>query len=191
MTSERAAVARLALGVAIAALALAGVAAVAALSGRESAAVRTAAVDEHATDDPDVARRHDLAHSYEKLSAAQQDLQTKVDEQNRAIERLRAELARVSEERPPHAAPAPAVPGARAPVRSVIQAASNRDDVFVISAGSKDGVVVGDEFGVHRGGQVVATLVVDKVFPNYASARVKPGTTRTELKAGDEVRSAD
>ncbi len=72
------------------------------------------------------------------------------------------------------------------PVHGVVQAVSNKDDIYVISVGSKDKVKVGYEFTVYRDSEYVSTIVIDKVFPNYASGRTKPGTKRRDVQAGDE-----
>lgn len=72
-------------------------------------------------------------------------------------------------------------------VHGVVQAVDNRVDIYVISVGSKDGVQPGYEFTVYRGNEYVSTIVIDKVFPNYASGTTKPGTKRRDVMAGDEA----
>ncbi len=76
---------------------------------------------------------------------------------------------------------------AQKPLDGVIQSVSNADDIYVISLGEKDGVEVGYQFTVSRGSQYVNVIVVDKVFPNYASARSKKGLKKMDVKAGDSV----
>ncbi len=71
-------------------------------------------------------------------------------------------------------------------VNGVVQAARNDVDVNIISVGSKDGVEVGYEFTVYRGSEYVSTIVIDKVFPNYASGSTKPGTKKHDIMPGDE-----
>lgn len=72
-------------------------------------------------------------------------------------------------------------------VRGVVSAASAKDDVYVLSVGQKDGVDIGYEFTVFRGSNYVATVVVDSVWPNLASCRVKAGTKKSDIQAGDSV----
>ena len=73
-----------------------------------------------------------------------------------------------------------------ASVKGVVQAVDNKVDIYVISVGIKDKVEVGYEFMVYRGSDYVSTIVIDKVFPNYASGRTKPGTKKRDVMAGDE-----
>jgi chromosome segregation ATPase len=72
------------------------------------------------------------------------------------------------------------------PVSGVVQACNNAVDIYIISVGSHDGVEVGYEFTVYRGSEYVSTIVIDKVFPNYASGTTKAGTKKREVMAGDE-----
>jgi hypothetical protein len=72
-------------------------------------------------------------------------------------------------------------------VNGVVAATSAKDDVHVLSVGSKDGVEVGYEFTVFRGSDYVATIVIDAVYPNYSSGRVKGGTKKSDVRAGDSV----
>lgn len=71
-------------------------------------------------------------------------------------------------------------------VRGVVQAVDNKNDIYVISVGSKDKVQVGYEFTVFRGSEYVSTIVIDAVFPNYASGMTKAGTKKRDVQAGDE-----
>jgi len=77
-----------------------------------------------------------------------------------------------------------------AAVKGVIQSASAKDDVFVLSVGSKDGVKVGYEFTVSRGSNYVTTIIVDAVYPNNASAHSKSGMKKMDAQAGDTVSTA-
>jgi chromosome segregation ATPase len=72
------------------------------------------------------------------------------------------------------------------PVSGVVQACNNSVDIYIISVGAKDQVEVGYEFTVYRGSEYVSTIVIDKVFPNYASGTTKPGTKKRDVMAGDE-----
>jgi hypothetical protein len=71
------------------------------------------------------------------------------------------------------------------PLDAVVQAVDNANDIYILSVGSKDGVTEGYEFTVHRNGEYIATVVVDKVFANHASARTKDGLKRKDAQAGD------
>src|SRR5262245_5018467 len=71
-------------------------------------------------------------------------------------------------------------------VKGVVQAVDNKNDIYVISVGSKDKVEVGYEFTVYRGSEYVSTIVIDRVFPNYASGMTKAGTKKRDVQAGDE-----
>ena len=71
-------------------------------------------------------------------------------------------------------------------VKGVVQAVDNKNDIYVISVGSKDKVAVGYEFTVYRGSEYVSTIVVDRVFPNYASGMTKAGTKKRDVQPGDE-----
>lgn len=71
-------------------------------------------------------------------------------------------------------------------VKGVVQAVDNKNDIYVISVGSKDKVAVGYEFTVYRGSEYVSTIVIDRVFPNYASGMTKSGTKKRDVQAGDE-----
>jgi chromosome segregation ATPase len=73
------------------------------------------------------------------------------------------------------------------PVKGVVQAASAKDDVYVISVGSKDGVKAGYEFVVSRGDRYVSTIVIDSVFPNHAAGHTKTGMRKLDVQAGDAV----
>ncbi len=73
------------------------------------------------------------------------------------------------------------------PLSAVVQAVDNANDIYILSVGSKDGVQEGYEFTIHRGGNYVATVVVDKVFANYASARTKDGLKNMDAQAGDSA----
>jgi hypothetical protein len=126
-------------------------------------------------------RRADL----EKLEAAQRELRAKIEEQNREIEAGRAKLSEAEASReasPPRASRPDDPPGT---IRGVVQACNNKVDIVVVSVGKHDGVNEGTEFEVTRDGKPVATIVVDKVFPNYAGGSLKPGTPKTLIQAGD------
>jgi chromosome segregation ATPase len=72
-------------------------------------------------------------------------------------------------------------------VKGVVQAVDNKNDIYVISVGEKDKVKVGYEFTVYRGSEYVSTIVIDRVFANYASGMTKTGTKKRDVLAGDEV----
>ena len=78
-----------------------------------------------------------------------------------------------------------------APVRARILAADNKMNIFLISAGSDDGIREGMELTVYRGDSFVALVVVDKVFRDKASVTVKMegGTAmkKSDIQQGDRV----
>jgi hypothetical protein len=179
-----------------------------------------------------------LRTDYDKLAAAQADLQTKLADLNKTIDTTRAELAtseaarkdaeakgrasadeiaRLNQDKDTAEKALAAATAAREQVskdleesrvtleryrrekgpvtgavnmkdvKGVVQAVDNRVDIYVISVGSKDGVQPGYEFTIYRGNEYVSTIVIDKVFPNYASGTTKPGTKRRDVMAGDEA----
>jgi len=64
---------------------------------------------------------------------------------------------------------------------------SNRVNLVVISVGEEDGVRVGFEFTIYRGSSYVGKLVVEKVFPRQAAARIILDKTKDRVQAGDKV----
>lgn len=70
-------------------------------------------------------------------------------------------------------------------VRGVVSASDAKADVHILNVGSKDGVEIGYEFIIYRGNSYVATLVVDSVQANLSSARVKAGSKKSDVQAGD------
>ena len=68
-----------------------------------------------------------------------------------------------------------------------VQAADNGVDIYILSVGSADGVTEGYEFHVYRGNTYVATVVVDKVFPNHCSTHVKDGLKKGDIRPGDDA----
>lgn len=70
-------------------------------------------------------------------------------------------------------------------VKGVVSASDAKADVHILNVGSKDGVEIGYEFIVYRGDKYVATLVVDSVQANLSSARVKAGSKKSDVQAGD------
>jgi hypothetical protein len=85
-----------------------------------------------------------------------------------------------------HVAPPPRAGDPPGTIRGVVQACDNDVEIVIVTAGTRDGVNVGSEFAVTRAGEPVATIVIDKVFPNYASGTFKPGTPKTPIQSGDE-----
>ena len=72
-------------------------------------------------------------------------------------------------------------------LRAVVSAADPRADIYILSVGKKDGVEAGYEFTVYRGNEYISTIVVDKVFENYASGTTKKGMKRKDVMPGDEA----
>ena len=73
------------------------------------------------------------------------------------------------------------------PLNAVVQAVDNANDIYILSVGSADEVEEGWEFTVYRDGEYIATVVVDKVFKNHASAHTKSGLKRKDAQAGDSA----
>jgi hypothetical protein len=128
-----------------------------------------------------------LHSELEDLATRQRELQEKLAEQSREIERARAALAESEAKRHPVTESVPSAPPADPPktIHGVVQACNNNVEIVIVSVGSRDSVDVGSEFSVERDGKPVATIVIDKVFPNYASGTFKPGTPKTAIQAGD------
>jgi peptidoglycan hydrolase CwlO-like protein len=127
----------------------------------------------------EVARLSQSVETAEKALAAQQaentTLNSRLDELSTTISRYQKEKGQLT--------------GAMSmkPVNGVVQAVSNKDDIYVLSVGRKDGVEEGYEFTVYRGSEYISTVVIDKVFEQYSSGRTKPGTKRKDVVAGDEA----
>jgi SMC interacting uncharacterized protein involved in chromosome segregation len=71
------------------------------------------------------------------------------------------------------------------PLNAVVQAVDNANDIYILSVGSADEFDDGCDFTIHRNGEYIATVVVDKVFKNHASARTKSGLKRKDAQTGD------
>jgi peptidoglycan hydrolase CwlO-like protein len=126
----------------------------------------------------EIARLAQANETAEKTAAASaadaKVLREKVDEQTTLLDRYKKEKG-------------PITGGVTMkPVNGVVQACNNKVDIYIISVGSHDGVEVGYEFTVYRGSEYVSTIVIDKVFPNYASGTTKTGTKKRDVMAGDE-----
>jgi hypothetical protein len=138
---------------------------------------------------PMEAAKEELRKSYDKIADAQKDLQRRLEQSDRDLEAARARIAELeSAVAPDKTKPAPgAKPGAGAvdAHESVVQAVDNKNDIYVISTGTKEGVEQGMEFEVRRGGEAIGSIVIDKVFPNYASGFRKPGSKAFDASAGD------
>lgn len=77
------------------------------------------------------------------------------------------------------------------PVKGMVLAADAKQDIYLISVGSKDSVKVGDELTVYRGDQFVAVVVVDKVFEDKASVITKREGGKALKKDGMDIRQGD
>ena len=73
------------------------------------------------------------------------------------------------------------------PLNAVVQAVDNENDIYILSVGSADEVEEGWEFTIYRDGEYIATVVVDKVFQNHASAHTKSGLKSKEAQTGDNA----
>jgi peptidoglycan hydrolase CwlO-like protein len=138
---------------------------------REAEAKNKAQADENArlTQDKETAEK-----ALGAAAAAQKALEDQLDTASTTLARYRKEKG-------------PLTGGMdMADLKGVVMAVDNKVDIYVISVGSKDGVKEGYEFTVYRGSDYVSTIVIDKVFPNYASGMTKPGTKKRDVQAGDE-----
>jgi len=142
-------------------------------------AEKRAAQDENATLKENLARETARADDAEKNVAAGEVARTKLSDD---LDRTSTELTAYKKAYPPLGAAS----SAKA-VSGVVSAASAKDDVYVISVGSKDHVEVGYEFTVFRGSEYVSTIVVDMVYPTYSAGRTKPGMKKSDVKPGDSV----
>jgi septal ring factor EnvC (AmiA/AmiB activator) len=75
------------------------------------------------------------------------------------------------------------------PLTAVVQAVDNANDIYILSVGSADNVQEGWEFTIYRDSEYIATVVIDKVFKNHASARTKSGMKRKDAQAGDGAKT--
>lgn len=144
-----------------------------------SEAERKAAIDKNRAQADEIARLSQDKETAEKsLAAANAKAKTDADQ----IENLNTTLGMYKKEKGPLSSGV-----VMNDVHGVVQAADNKYDIYILSVGSKDGVKEGYEFTVYRDSQYVTTIVIDKVFPNYASGMSKPGTKKMDVKAGDEA----
>jgi hypothetical protein len=127
--------------------------------------------------------------SYDKLAEAQMDMQTRVESLQRELEEARARLrvaesAKADEKWEPTPTDKPSMVDSDGS-SCVVQAVDNKNNICVISHGSNDGVEQGMEFVVRRGAETIGSIVIDRVFRNYASGARKPGAAAFALAAGD------
>jgi hypothetical protein len=141
---------------------------------------------------PDAKSRDDferLRASYDKIAQGQKELQQRLDQASRELEEARSRLRATESDgaaekwKPtPTDKPAMAAPDGR---ECIVVAVDNKEGMYVLSEGSKDGVQEKMEFEVRRGTETIGSVVVDRVFPNYASASRKPGSAAFAPAAGD------
>ena len=138
---------------------------------------------------PTDARENQLREAFEKNAARQADLERRIAQLNRELDEARARIAATgSSGAADKPKPAPTEkPGTAAADahECVVQAVDNKNDIYVISTGTKDGVEKGMEYEVRRGGEAIGSIVIDSVFPNYASGFRKPGGKDFAVQAGD------
>ena len=72
-------------------------------------------------------------------------------------------------------------------IEAVVKAVDSGERLVVLSAGKDQGVVNGDEFVVFRGGALVCTVKVIKVFPDLCGAEMLDTTSGRETQAGDKA----
>lgn len=63
-----------------------------------------------------------------------------------------------------------------------VLAVSDKVNLVLISVGRKDGVEVGYDFTVYRGGDYIATIIVEKVEEDWSAARLKENTLKDPRK---------
>ena len=126
---------------------------------------------------------------YESLGEQQKDLQHRLQEADRDLETARRLLSEANSAAPSSPDQTPPEPPPQKVVckdlHGLVVAADNRQNIFVISIGSRDKVEPGMEFEVRRKAELIGSIVVDKVFPNYASATRKPGSAAFNVQADD------
>ena len=88
------------------------------------------------------------------------------------------------------AAPAPATPAPRVYYQftlpeSKITAVANEIGLVVISMGSDDGVVEGQTYNIIRGGETIATMIIDRADRKWSAGKVTKKTS--EPRVGDAV----
>jgi hypothetical protein len=145
---------------------------------------------------------------FERISKQRSELEKQARDLEEKVKKLEQQIAERKAKVPPEPAPPAVQPGAQpggeppaqpggqqAPppklvagreIHGAVQAVDNKADVCVIAAGAKDGVAVGMDCVVSRKGDAVATLVIEKVFPNYSSGSTKKGTARQDIQPGDD-----
>lgn len=135
--------------------------------------------DESATLREAVARETARAENAEKSLAAAEASNKALNDN---LDRVSTELAAYKKTYPPlgNSVTMKAVNG-------VISASDAKADVHILNVGSKDGVEIGYEFVIFRGNNYVATVVVDSVQANLCSARVKAGSKKSDIQAGDSA----
>jgi cell shape-determining protein MreC len=135
----------------------------------------------------------------EKLAKENAELHSKLAELNHQLNELNGLLTQTRQDldaaraKLDNPAPEPkpplietGTPGPGQTIRATVQAVDNKVDICVISAGAKNGVISGMEFVVTRKGEPVATVVIEKVFPNYSSGSKKPGVAQNAVQPGDD-----
>ncbi len=139
---------------------------------------KRAALDRVATLEESLASSEQAAADANSAAAAQEAANKGLTDQNDA---LATRIAMMENE---HGA------SSRQPMKrvdGVVQKVDNENDIYILSVGQSDGVQVGYEFTVSRGNEYIATIVVDKVFKNHASARTKSGLKRKAAQSGDSA----
>lgn len=66
----------------------------------------------------------------------------------------------------------------------------NREfDFVVVSLGKKQGLVVGQEFQIVRGQQVLGRVKVEKVYDELSAAAILPDSNKDAIREGDQVKA--
>lgn len=100
-------------------------------------------------------------------------------------------LAREMEEAASSTGPSKRKAGSAPALRGTVLATDPKMDLYLISIGKKDGVTEGVELVVYRDDTFVASVLVEKVFADKASVKVKVANgkalRRGEIQVGDRV----
>jgi hypothetical protein len=60
-----------------------------------------------------------------------------------------------------------------------------RNSFVVLELGVADGITVGNEFSITRGGETIAQAVISEVTDTFAIAQIAPSSIKSALRAGD------
>ncbi len=124
------------------------------------------------------------------LSTELSGLAGRLERRERTLAEARAAVPIETPADHPESSPAPDPPApvkepVGVPVEAPVEAAEGR--LIVLAAGSKVGVVEGQEFEIRRGGLQIARAHVTRVFPEYSGARLAPVEGGPAVRPGDRA----